>query len=181
LEKWFKSLPKNWKHHEFQFEPFTVQSDDQNLHKLLQWPATGVVYAYADQWVLFHHSTMLIFRAFLNATVLRCGSWLLGLPVQQTPPTNGGLTIGLLQTPLAKARDNLLHIVDHACRSVHFVRLLESPSYWLSLTSKAPGCSAATDETVHCHQHQRSTPTTGWSCVPHATNVAGKFGHSCER
>ena len=121
LVLWLQTLPDDWKHVETHYQAPEILSSDPDISTLLTWPHDSTINMFKDQWVLFHFSTCCIYRAFVQAAILRCGAWAIGFPVQSMTPSDLGQVAGPLQGPLIEASNALLSILDTVCRSVHYV------------------------------------------------------------
>jgi hypothetical protein len=122
LYMWQTSLPDDWKYTEAPYEAPQVANGDPYLLGLFSWPPNGTVHIYRDNWVLFHHSTNRIHRAFLQAIILRCGKRLIGQP-RHLSSSGSGTSPQAVEAMLVQARASLRNILDASCRSVHFVSL----------------------------------------------------------
>lgn len=119
LQHWLEMLPPDWQPIYVDHKP-TSMPEDEDFNTIMAWAAGEKVTVYRDQWVLFHHSTCMIYRYFLQAFILGAGARLLGCTVQDIANDNIDRSEPLYSN-LVQAKEAILGLLDRSCRSVYHV------------------------------------------------------------
>ena len=126
LAHWHELLPPDWQAIHVDHKPATMP-EDPDLNFIMSWAAGEKICVYRDQWVLFHQSTFMIYRFFLQGFILGVGSRLLGCSIHDIA-ADKYIKTEPLYTTLTQAKQTLLGLVDRSCRSVYHVCLHRPPS-----------------------------------------------------
>jgi hypothetical protein len=119
LSHWHEFLPPDWQPIYVDHKPTAVPEDD-DLRTIMSWAAGERICIYRDQWVLFHQSTLMIYRYFLQAFILSVGARMLGCTVHDIANDEIDKREPLYSM-LVQAKEAILGLLDRSCRSVYHV------------------------------------------------------------
>jgi hypothetical protein len=127
LSHWHEFLPPDWQPIYVDHKPIAIPEDD-DLRTIMAWAAGERICIYRDQWMLFHQSTLMIYRYFLQAFILSVGARMLGCTVHDIANDDIDKREPLYSM-LVQAKEAILGLLDRSCRSVYHV---SRPSQFLT-------------------------------------------------